>query len=155
MRRISRWIPLVTLIVITAYGAPGSAQTPEGEVRAAVESLFDAMRDGDGERVAALFHPDARLMSVVTTATGTALTSTPVGEFARAVGSPREVVWDERISDLAIDVDGGLASTWMNYAFYLGDQFSHCGVNAIQWAKTGSEWQIIQITDTRRTEPCG
>jgi hypothetical protein len=40
----------------------------------------------------------------------------------------------------------------MNYAFYLDDQFSHCGVNAFQLVRMEAGWQIIQITDTRRRE---
>jgi hypothetical protein len=156
MMRQSRRIPVIAIIILAVLrGVPAVAQSPQDEVREAVQALFDAMRDGDGDRAAALFHPEARLMSVVTTASGSALTSTPVGEFTRAVGSPREVVWDERISELSIRTDGGLATSWMNYSFYLGDQFSHCGVNAIQWARIETEWRIIQITDTRRTESCG
>ncbi len=154
--RCSGWILIPVAVALSiAPITPGAAQAPESEVRAAVRSLFDAMREGDGARVAELFHPEARLMSVVASSSGTALTSTPPGEFARAVGSPRDVVWDERITNLSVQVDGDLAAAWMDYSFYLGDQFSHCGVNAIQWAKTGLEWRIIQITDTRRNDQCG
>ena len=46
----------------------------------------------------------------------------------------------------------GLA--WVPYAFYLGDRMSHCGTNAVQLAKRGGQWQIVQITDTRRSD-CG
>lgn len=31
---------------------------------------------------------------------------------------------------------------------------SHCGTNAVQLAKRGGQWQIVQITDTRRSD-CG
>jgi hypothetical protein len=40
------------------------------------------------------------------------------------------------------------------YTFYVGDQMSHCGVNAFQLMKTTEGWKIIGITDTRRKDNC-
>ena len=68
-----------------------------------------------------------------------------------AVGSPHDVVWDERIWDVRIDVRDNLAAAWMDYAFFAGDQFSHCGVNAMQFARNADgEWKLIHLADTRR-----
>lgn len=55
-----------------------------------------------------------------------------------------------RIWDVEIQVDGPLATAWVPYVFYVGDQLSHCGVNAFQFAELESGWKIIQVTDTRR-----
>ena len=63
-------------------------------------------------------------------------------------------MWDERIGDIDVRIDGGLATAWMPYAFYLGDRFSHCGVNAFHLTLTSEGWKILHITDTRRTTDC-
>jgi hypothetical protein len=42
----------------------------------------------------------------------------------------------------------------MNYAFFAGDTFSHCGVNAFQLFKGADGWKIFHIADTRRREGC-
>jgi hypothetical protein len=73
---------------------------------------------------------------------------------------------DERIWNVEIRRDGPLASAWVPYAFYVGEEMSHCGTNAVQLARltTGggsddgnammraTRWQIVQITDTRRSD---
>ena len=61
-------------------------------------------------------------------------------------------MWDERIGDVEVHIDGGLATAWVPYAFYLGEEFSHCGANAVHLARTSEGWKIIHLTDTRRQD---
>lgn len=133
---------------------PATAQNPADEVRAVVTGLFEAMRTADGARAAALFHSDARLLSVAERDGQPVLSTTPAGDFVRAIGAPRTEVWNERISGLEIRVAGNMATAWMNYGFFLDERFSHCGVNAFQLFRDPSGWQIVQITDTRRQQGC-
>ncbi len=77
-----------------------------------------------------------------------------IDAFVAAVGTPHDEVWDERIWNVQVRVDGNLATAWMDYAFYLGERFSHCGVNAFQLFRGPEGWRIIQIADTRRREGC-
>lgn len=136
-----------------AQAAPRAAD-PVAEVRASVAALFDAMRAGDSAAVRRLFHPAARIGSAVERdGVVSARPDTPEG-FIRAVGGPREAVWDERIADLRIEVDGPLATAWMEYAFYLGERRNHCGVNAMQLVRMAEGWQILSLIDTRRQERC-
>ncbi|MBB4637226.1 nuclear transport factor 2 family protein [Longimicrobium terrae] len=138
-----------------ACALPATAQTtPEQEVRAVVDRMFNGMRAGDSTAVRAVFHPQARLQSVVARGDSVAVMTEPVDGFVQAVGAPHEQVWDERISNVEIRVDGEMATAWMNYAFHLGDRFSHCGVNAFQFVRTARGWQVVQIIDTRRRQ-CG
>lgn len=149
-------IRILVAIAAALLGAhPAAAQsTPEQEVRAAVDRMFNGMRAGDSTAVRSIFHPQARLQSVMVRGDSVAVVTEPLDGFVRAVGTPHEQVWDERISNVEIRVDGELATAWMNYAFYLGDRFSHCGVNAFQFVRTARGWQVVQIIDTRRRQ-CG
>ena len=129
--------------------------SPEG-VRVVIDQLFDGMRAGDSTMVRETFHPEARLQSAFVRAeTGKpVLRINSVDGFVTAVGLPRGETWDERIWDVDIVVDGHLAQAWMNYAFFVGETFSHCGVNALHLHHDGAVWKITQITDTRRQEGC-
>ncbi len=134
-----------------------SSRTPsteEAEVITVVERLFDAMRAGDSTAVRALFHPTARLVTTGVREGTPVLQAESVDRFVAAVGSPRTEVWDERIWNVEARVDDNLATAWMDYAFFLGERFSHCGVNAFQLFRTAEGWRIIQIADTRRREGC-
>lgn len=143
-------------VLLLAIPLPGAAQTPDPrhEVQATIERLFDAMRAGDSATVRAVFHPEARLGSAVAReGVGSIRLDSPEG-FIRAVGGPRQGLWDERIAGLQIEIDGPLASAWMEYAFYLGERRSHCGVNAMQLVRVADGWRIVSLIDTRRQEGC-
>ncbi len=43
----------------------------------------------------------------------------------------------------------------MDYAFYAGEKFSHCGANTMQLARNASsEWKIVALADTRVQGRC-
>lgn len=147
------------LFVGSLVGLPVGAQpdssapsSSEEEVRAVLETLFDGMRAGDSAAVRAVFHPEARLHTALGPADTAAVRATSVDAFVDAVGQPHERTWDERTWAVRVRVDDPLASAWVPYAFYLGNELSHCGVNAVQFVRQADGWRILQLTDTRRTD---
>jgi len=152
-------IPIVfVLLAAMAMPAPAAAQEGEGEeaaVMAVVDAMFDAMRAGDSAAMRAVLHPSATGASAsLREGVPTLTREESLDGFVQAVGTPREEVWDERIWDAEVRVDGNLATAWMQYAFYLDDQFSHCGVDAFQLFKGEDGWKVFHIADTRRREGC-
>lgn len=152
-------ILLIGLLLLGAGCAtqPAGRYTPmspadAGQVRDVVRQLFDAMREGDGPGVQAVFLGDARLQSVVVEAGEPVLKTATVGDFVAAVGQPHKQAWDEQVSHIDVHIDGALATAWMNYEFYLGNQFSHCGVDAFQLIHTRDGWKVFQLVDTHRKD---
>jgi uncharacterized protein (TIGR02246 family) len=145
---------LLSLPIFAA--APATAQSDdEAAVRAVVTRLFDGMRAGDGSVFAQVFTADARLQTAAVRRDGTpALTSEPIAAFAEMVSQPRDFVLDERIDAWHVRVDGPLAVVTVDYSFYAGARFSHCGIDAFQLFKSAEGWKIFQLTDTRRTTGC-
>jgi hypothetical protein len=95
------------------------------------------------------------LQSISNNKEGKAILSTEKADsFVKAIGTPHSAVYDERIAFGDIKIDGDLASFWAPYKFYLGDKFSHCGVDVFQLMKTTDGWKIIYIVDTRRKDNC-
>jgi putative lumazine-binding protein len=150
--------PLIAIVCLLLAGAPRIvAQAPEPNrqaVLAPVHRLFDAMRKGDSAGVRAAFHPRAFLATATVRQGVPSLEVDTLEAFVRAVGTPHEEVWDERVLSEKVEIDGPLASVWTEYAFYAGDKFSHCGIDAFQVAQTPDGWRIIALTDTRRREGC-
>ena len=148
---------LLLLAVLLAPAAAAQAPAPaapDPEIMATVTKLFDAMRAKDTVALRAVFDSSARLVSAFTRRDGvTGVRATPIGDFVRAVGSAT-VALDERIRDPEVRQDGGLATVWTDYAFYADGQFSHCGVDAFQLAKTAAGWRIVALADTQRREGC-
>lgn len=151
---------LLVLLLGSVLGLPVEAQPASADrsasaaeaVRATLDALFDGMRAGDSAAVRAVFHPEARLYTALGASDSLSVDRTPIEEFARAVGQPRDRPWDERIWDVEVRTDGPLAHAWVPYAFYVGEAFSHCGVNAVQLVRTADGWRILQLTDTRRQD---
>ena len=147
-------LAVALLFLFVGRVVPAAAQTPEEEVRATIDHLFDGMRAGDSTAVRATFHKDATLASTFSREGTPILHAGSVDDFVNAVGTPHEQVWDEKIWDVKIHVRDNLAVAWMDYGFFLGDQFSHCGVNSFQLVRTEDGWKTIHLIDTRQQEGC-
>ena len=158
----SRRSTVLTLLVfiLGLCNMRGYAQTETDNVEAVnveavVNQLFTGMRTGDSSLVSRSFAADATLQSVSITPDGKIKAGkNAITGFVRAVGTAHKEVWDERIYDMKIQVDGPMATVWAPYKFYLGEKFSHCGVNAFTLLKTEDGWKIASITDTRRKDGC-
>ena len=44
-----------------------------------------------------------------------------------------------------VHISGPLASVWMRYDFYLGGNWSHCGVDTFTMLKVGGRWRIATM----------
>ena len=149
----------MAFVLLAAMAATPSAaaaqEDEEAAVMAVVEAMFDAMRAGDSAAMRAVLDPSATGASVfVREGVPTLTREASMDGFVQAVGTPHEEIWDERIWDAEVRVDGNLATAWMKYAFYAGEQFSHCGVDAFQLFKGEDGWKVFHIADTRRREGC-
>ena len=127
----------------------------EQAIRLSIQNLFDGMREADSAKVSSAFVADAEMISISTNAAGETLQKKgDLNRFLDLVHNSRPHIWDERIRIERIEIDGSMAQVWCAYAFYLDDQFSHCGVNAFTLVKTDGNWKIRFLSDTRRKTAC-
>lgn len=151
MRRINCLLTLGLMLLACMSAPAAQAQSEEvDEVRAVIDRLFDGMRAGDSTMVRSVMHESA----LMGRATDQGFRVGPPDQFVRAVGTPHDQVWDERIWDVHISIDGRLASAWMEFAFFLGENLSHCGVNSMQLYRTDEGWKIVYLADTNRPPTC-
>jgi hypothetical protein len=122
----------------------------EAAVLATVTELWDAMRAGDSSRVRALIHPEAIGYSVGIRDGAVQLYKDTPEDFITAIGTPHDEVFDERVSNDEVRLDGPFATYKADYEFWLGERRSHCGVDAFHLVETEAGWQIFVLSDTRR-----
>lgn len=129
--------------------------TNEAEITKVIFKLFDGMRLGDSSMVSSCFYSEVEMFTSFTDKAGNPhLKKGDLSKFLEAIGTPHEEIWDELIWDTDIKVDGNLAQVWTKYAFYVGENFSHCGVDAFLLTKTKEGWKIFHLADTRQREGC-
>ena len=137
-----------------------SEETEEEEVEfdaimTPIVQLFDGMRKGDSSQVSSVFsHNTTMYTSFVNRKNEPVLIEDNLEKFLKAVGTPHDKAWNEIFWDEEVRQDGTLAHVWVKYAFYLGEQFSHCGVNSFHLHKGKEGWKIFNITDTRQVKDC-
>ncbi|HEY3404475.1 MAG TPA: nuclear transport factor 2 family protein [Ohtaekwangia sp.] len=150
------------LLFVLASGCvtPAVAQSPAASDQQAIEAvinkLFLGMQRGDSAMVHATFTKELSMATVVRNKQGTPVVhwEHTLTDFLKAVGTPHKEVWYEEIWDLKISLDGDFAQAWCDYAFYVDNTFSHCGVDAFHLVKSNEGWKIFHLADTRRKEGC-
>jgi Neuraminidase (sialidase) len=144
----------VLSLFLVAPLAAASAQSPEAEVIAASQKVFDAMRTHDTTLLNSVLDRDAAFITVRTNQQGkVVLRRAAAKEFIDAVGSAKEA-WNETIVDPEVRIDGDLATVWAYYDFKAGDRFSHCGFDAFQLARLDGAWKVVAVSDTQRRTGC-
>jgi hypothetical protein len=148
---------ITAIVVLASLGASSLMAQSDAEraaVMAPVHRLFDAMRAGDSAMARTVFHEEARLLGLVEREGQTTVRASSIDGFLAAIGRPHDQVWDEKIWDWEVRIDDNLATVWTWYAFYLGDTFSHCGIDSFQLLRIEGEWNVVSLADTRRRSGC-
>jgi Putative lumazine-binding len=153
--RFNRFLLLAATLTLATRPGAAPAQTSDREaVLTTVQRVFDAMRTRDTALLTQAFDTTARLIGVSTRGTAGVSLTAP-SQFAAAIArAPAGDVWNERIYDPEIRIDGPVAQVWAYYTFHRNTTFSHCGVDAFMLLKVSGTWKITQLADSRRTEGC-
>lgn len=147
---------LALLIAPASVAQHGPVNVAEHEVMEVIETMFEGMRELDADKVASTFAEGAVLNSSGSRDGTPFVRSMPMSNFVGALrGAAGGPAWDERIWNVQIDIKNNLATAQMDYAFFAGDQFSHCGSNTFQLARhADGAWKTIALADTRVMSGC-
>ncbi|WP_018127586.1 nuclear transport factor 2 family protein [Balneola vulgaris] len=152
---MKNFLIIFLFVLATSEAINAQNNADERAILSNINILFDGMRTSDSSMVSSVFLSNASMQTVVEDENGISqLRSGSLPQFLKAVGTPKNTIWDERIANVEIKIDGALAMAWVPYSFYAGDRFSHCGVNQLQFIKKDGAWKIFTIVDTRRPTNC-
>ena len=148
-------------LIILSYSAQisvgqGTEAKRTEKVNLVIQELFDGYRAGDSTRVRAVFTANAHAQTILTSTDGEDKLSdvTSIDKFIDYIGGGLEEVHDEKIWDIKIHSDEQLATVWTKYAFFLGENFIHCGTETFLLRKVNNNWKIFYLVDTRRSSGC-
>jgi hypothetical protein len=136
------------------FSVISKAQSDEESVKAVINTMFAAMKAGDGNTLMQCFADSAILQGVAVKNGNVTIENESVKDFAKKISQLPKDAADERITFDLIKIDDNLAIAWTPYQFYYKGQFSHCGVDSYQLVKINGSWKIQYLIDTRRKEGC-
>jgi len=146
---------VLTIMICLARVTTYAQSKDEESIKKTINQLFDGMRKSDSTLIRTAFNPGAILQTIAKTKDGsTVVRLSELNSFIASIAKPHAEIYDERIVFTKILIDDNLASVWTDYKFYIGNTFSHCGVNSFQLVKIGDDWKIVYLIDTRRKEKC-
>jgi hypothetical protein len=128
----------------------------EAAVREVITRLFTGMEKGDSAMVHSVFTKNVTAATAFRDKNNQPVLDrdASIEDLLKAVGKPHPETWFEEIWSLKIQLDDDFAQAWCDYAFYIDNTFSHCGVDAFQLHKGKDGWKIFHLADTRRKEGC-
>jgi hypothetical protein len=146
---------LFLLTALVFFYSAANSQTAEDSVKAAVNQLFNGMKNADAAMIRSSFADSAILQTIARDKEGkTVIQNESVADFANFISTVKKGAADEQIVFETIKIDGPLAMAWTPYKFYFDGNFSHCGVDCFQLVRINGAWKIQYLIDTRRKQPC-
>ena len=149
--------PLAVAFALFVFTSLRAQQAPEvEEIVKVVRRLFEGMEKGDSALVRSTFAKEVTMVTMRRNKEnkGLWMRENSIDGFLKAVGTPHPDIWYEEIWNIKVQQDDNFAQVWCDYAFYVGNKFSHCGVDAFHLYKGDDGWKIFHLADTRRTNPC-
>lgn len=144
---------------ITATGTPPTAldayaatDSEQAEVVATVQRLFDALEQGDEALLRSVMSPSVVMHYTEVSEGQTTEGSSTVDGLAQRITSS-DVALVERMWDPGVVVDGPMATLWAPYDFYVGSDFSHCGIDTATLMRSDDGWVIVGLSWTRLQPP--
>jgi len=134
---------------LAAY-RPSAAQ--EAQAVATVQRLFDALETGDEALLRSVMDPSVVMHFTEERDGATTFGSATVDGLATRITSS-DVPLIERMWDPTVLVNGELATVWTPYDFYVGSDFSHCGVDVATVMNTSEGPRIAALSWTRLQPP--
>jgi hypothetical protein len=138
---------LVSLMLIFS----SATYSQNEEVKQVVVTFFKGFHAKDSITMKSVCADKMILQSISESSKGTQLKNDSAQDFFRSIATiPNTILFEEKLQDYSIQVDGAMAHVWTPYEFYLNNKLSHKGVNAFTLFKDNGLWKIVYLIDTRR-----
>jgi len=137
--------PLILGALAALYATPALADadtTPDGEVRAAVDRFFDAIRSDDKAELAEVMLPEGVIFVHSRMDPEHPRVDAVTVEDHLARWATRSASFDERMYYDTVRISGDMAQVWGPYSFMADGKLSHCGVNSLSLVKTDDGWKV-------------
>jgi hypothetical protein len=138
---------LVSLMLIFS----SATYSQNEEVKQVVVTFFKGFHAKDSITMKSVCADKMILQSISESSKGTQLKNDSAQDFFRSIATiPNTILFEEKLLDYSIQVDGAMAHVWTPYELYVNNKLSHKGVNAFTLFKDNGLWKIVYLIDTRR-----
>ncbi len=139
-------IVFVLLVVFSS-----SLYSQNEEVKDVIVTFFKGFHAKDSTIIKSVCAENMILQSIGESSKGSQIKNQNPQDFYRSIATiPSTMLFEERVLDYSIQVDGTMAHVWTPYEFYVNNKLSHKGVNAFTLFKDNGLWKIVYLIDTRR-----
>lgn len=138
---------ILSFLIILTVAATAAAQDDEQAAIATVNQLFAGMKAKSSEQIKSVFAPDVHFLAIDKPRDGKGISRSRVmtGEaFAKMISESKSPEYIEKMISPKALIAGDLATVSGRYTFYLGDKFSHCGMDVFNLVRTDAGWKIVQ-----------
>lgn len=139
-------IVFVLLLVFSS-----SLYSQNEEVKDVIVTFFKGFHAKDSTIIKSVCAENMILQSIAESSKGSQIKNQNPQDFYRSIATiPSTMLFEERVLEYSIQVDGAMAHVWTPYEFYVNSKLSHKGVNAFTLFKDNGLWKIVYLIDTRR-----
>ena len=139
-------IVFVLLVVFSS-----SLYSQNEEVKDVIVTFFKGFHAKDSTIIKSVCAENMILQSIAESSKGSQINNQNPQDFYRSIATiPSTMLFEERVLEYSIQVDGAMAHVWTPYEFYVNNKLSHKGVNAFTLFKDNGLWKIVYLIDTRR-----
>lgn len=141
---------LLSLLISNAFAQ--NLQTEDlKNVSQVPDRLFAAMKAKSFEEIKNTFTPEGQLVAIDKPRDGKGISKTRVftaESFAKQISEAEGADFIEKMLNKDVKISGDLATVSGRYTFYVGDKFSHCGMNTFNLVRTETGWRIANAAST-------
>ena len=147
---------LLTLCFLATSLSFSQDSFSEADAKGVIDTFFEGFHKGDTIQMKSVILGNIVTQTVYASKDGENMVKDGMmNDFIKAIGErPADQIWEERLLDYKVQIDGNLAHVWTPYEFWFNGDFSHCGANAFTLAKTDDGWKIVHLIDSRRRSSC-
>ncbi|MGZ3763636.1 MAG: nuclear transport factor 2 family protein [Mucilaginibacter sp.] len=147
---------ILLLFMLAASSTLAFSQGNDNDaVKKVINRMFDAMRSADTTGLRYAFADDMVLQILEPRKDKSdSLVVEKGDDFIKRIGAPHKDAWNEKVTFGDINVNNNIATVWAPYKFYLGEKFSHCGIDVFQLMKTNIGWKIVSVFFDMRKGNC-
>ncbi len=149
-------LTLVSSLLLLVAAMPANAQHSDHEdVMAAIDTFFEGFAEGDSTKMYSVVDRSSRLVITFDGEDGKpGMRPISMEEFIPMIVRPRETAIKETYWAPEIRIEENLATVWLEYNLWTGDEIDHCGNDHFQLFRSTDGWKIIAIADTQLREGC-
>ena len=151
---MNRLFLLFAILFGISSSASAQASKEKDEVLKTVQLFFTALEKQDTILLKNILIVEGQSWSVREENDTTKWSGRSFDKSIKRWVNPQYVIHERPLAGVEIKIHQQLATAWVPYELYVGDKFSHCGVDIFTMIRTRSGWKIENLIFTVEPNGC-